>query len=116
MLPARHATHPQALEAAIELGLPRVEAGAQGEHKISRGYSPSTTYSSHYIADPTFRSAVGHFLDRENLDIEYRHAALMLLTFRTVSDLVYGATLRCFAWKNGATWTVKVTPYHGSPC
>ncbi len=64
----------QALEAAIELGLPRVEAGAQGEHKISRGYSPSTTYSSHYIADPAFRSAVGHFLDRENLDIEYRHA------------------------------------------
>ena len=66
----------QALEAAIELGLPRVEAGAQGEHKISRGYSPSTTYSSHYIADPAFRSAVGHFLDRENLDIEYRHAHL----------------------------------------
>ncbi len=62
----------QALEAAIELGLPRVEAGAQGEHKISRGYLPSTTYSSHYIADPTFRSAVGHFLDRESMDIEYR--------------------------------------------
>ena len=48
----------QALEAAIELGLPKVEAGAQGEHKISRGYLPSPTYSSHYIVDPTFRSMV----------------------------------------------------------
>lgn len=61
----------QALEAAIELGLPKVEAGAQGEHKISRGYLPSPTYSSHYIVDPTFRSMVGRFLDRETLDIEY---------------------------------------------
>ena len=61
----------QALEAAIELGLPRVEAGAQGEHKISRGYLPSITHSAHYIGDPTFRTIVGRFLSRENLDIEY---------------------------------------------
>lgn len=61
----------QAIEAAIELGLPRVEAGAQGEHKISRGYLPSPTYSSHYIVDPSFRSMVGRFLSREGMDIEY---------------------------------------------
>lgn len=66
----------QALEAAIELGLPKVEAGAQGEHKISRGYLPSPTFSSHYIVDPTFRSMVGRFLDRETLDIEYTMQAL----------------------------------------
>ena len=41
----------QAIEAAIERGLSRVEAGAQGEHKIQRGYLPSLTYSSHYIRD-----------------------------------------------------------------
>jgi Peptidogalycan biosysnthesis/recognition len=51
---------PQALEAAIEMGLPRVEAGAQGEHKIQRGYLPSLTHSSHYIRDPDFRGAVSH--------------------------------------------------------
>ena len=50
----------QALEAAIEMGLPRVEAGAQGEHKIQRGYLPSLTHSSHYIRDPDFRGAVSH--------------------------------------------------------
>lgn len=50
----------QAIEAAIEAGLPRVEAGAQGEHKIQRGYLPSLTHSSHYIRDPEFRGAVAH--------------------------------------------------------
>jgi predicted N-acyltransferase len=42
------------------MGLPRVEAGAQGEHKIQRGYLPSLTHSSHYIRDPDFRGAVSH--------------------------------------------------------
>ena len=42
----------QAIDYAIAHKLPRVEAGAQGEHKISRGYMPTTTYSAHYIADP----------------------------------------------------------------
>jgi predicted N-acyltransferase len=42
----------QAIEHGIRLGLPRVEAGAQGQHKIARGYLPSPVYSAHWIADP----------------------------------------------------------------
>src|SRR2546423_14362296 len=52
----------QAIQYAIEHGLARVKAGAQGEHKISRGYLPTTTYSAHYIADPGLRRAVDEFL------------------------------------------------------
>jgi predicted N-acyltransferase len=55
----------QAIEAAIELGLARVEAGAQGQHKIARGYAPVQTTSAHWIADPGFREAVADFLERE---------------------------------------------------
>jgi uncharacterized protein len=55
----------QAIQYAIEHKLLRVEAGAQGEHKISRGYLPITTYSAHYIADPGFRRAIDDFLKRE---------------------------------------------------
>ena len=55
----------QAIEFAIARGLARVEAGAQGQHKIQRGYLPVETYSVHYIADPNFRRAVADFLKRE---------------------------------------------------
>ena len=55
----------QAIEAAIELGLSRVEAGAQGQHKLARGYEPVETLSAHWIADRGFRSAVADFLERE---------------------------------------------------
>src|SRR5215475_2439965 len=55
----------QAIQYAIEHKLGRVEAGAQGEHKISRGYLPTTTYSAHYIADPALRRAIEDFLKRE---------------------------------------------------
>ncbi|XP_077224316.1 acyl-CoA isoform X2 [Tasmannia lanceolata] len=55
----------QAIEAAIELNLHKVEAGAQGEHKIQRGYLPVTTYSCHYILDDAFQKAIGEFLVRE---------------------------------------------------
>jgi hypothetical protein len=55
----------QAIDAAISLGLRRVEAGAQGEHKLGRGYSPVPTYSAHFIADRGFRGAVADFLDAE---------------------------------------------------
>ena len=55
----------QAIEYAITRGLKRVEAGAQGEHKIARGYLPQTTYSAHYIADPTLRYAINDYLKRE---------------------------------------------------
>jgi uncharacterized protein len=55
----------QAIQYAIEHKLGRVEAGAQGEHKISRGYLPTTTYSAHYIVDPALRRAIEDFLKRE---------------------------------------------------
>jgi len=55
----------QAIEQAIRLGLPRVEAGAQGQHKIARGYLPSAVYSAHWIADPALRSPVARFLEQE---------------------------------------------------
>ena len=55
----------QAIEAAIERRLARVEAGAQGGHKLARGYEPVQTWSMHWIADPGFRAAVADFLERE---------------------------------------------------
>jgi uncharacterized protein len=55
----------QAIDYAIAHQLPRVEAGAQGEHKIARGYMPTATYSAHYIADPALRRAIADYLQRE---------------------------------------------------
>jgi len=55
----------QAIDFAIERGLKTVEAGAQGEHKLARGYLPQTTYSAHYIADPDLRRAIADYLKRE---------------------------------------------------
>ena len=55
----------QAIDAAIRLGLDRVEAGAQGEHKLARGYRPQPVYSAHWIAHEGFRHAVADYLDRE---------------------------------------------------
>ncbi|MGL4265237.1 MAG: GNAT family N-acetyltransferase [Afipia sp.] len=55
----------QAIDFAIRRGLKRVEAGAQGEHKIARGYLPQTTYSAHYIADPALRRAIRDYLKHE---------------------------------------------------
>ena len=55
----------QAIEFAIARGLKRVEAGAQGPHKLARGYMPSHTYSAHWIVNPSFRDAVDNFLDDE---------------------------------------------------
>ncbi|KAK6263666.1 hypothetical protein SCA6_019100 [Theobroma cacao] len=59
----------QAIEAAIELNLSTVEAGAQGEHKIQRGYVPVTTYSCHYLMDEGFRKAIEDFLERESCQV-----------------------------------------------
>ena len=56
----------QAMDYAIEQGLKFVEAGAQGPHKLARGYVPSTTLSAHYIADPLFRNAIEGFLSGED--------------------------------------------------
>lgn len=55
----------QAIDFAIRRGLKTVEAGAQGEHKIARGYLPQTTFSAHYIADPGLRRAVADYLRHE---------------------------------------------------
>lgn len=55
----------QAIDAAIALGLKRVEAGAQGGHKLARGYEPVETWSAHYIVHSGFRTAVADFLERE---------------------------------------------------
>ncbi|HTP94007.1 MAG TPA: GNAT family N-acetyltransferase [Xanthobacteraceae bacterium] len=55
----------QAIDFAIAHKLKYVEAGAQGEHKIARGYMPRTTHSAHYIADPGLRRAIADYLVRE---------------------------------------------------
>jgi predicted N-acyltransferase len=59
----------QAIDYAVAHGL-RVEAGAQGEHKLARGYMPVTTHSAHYIADPALRRAVADYLKRERAYVE----------------------------------------------
>jgi len=59
----------QAIDAAIALGLARVEAGAQGGHKLARGYEPVQTWSAHYIANAGFRDAVADFLERERAGV-----------------------------------------------
>jgi predicted N-acyltransferase len=55
----------RALDFAIAHGLKQVEAGAQGEHKVSRGYLPTATHSAHWVADPGFRTAIARYLDHE---------------------------------------------------
>jgi predicted N-acyltransferase len=60
----------QAIEFAIAHRLARVEAGAQGEHKLARGYLPVTTYSAHYIANPGLRRAIADYLLRERAGVE----------------------------------------------
>ena len=66
----------QAIDFAIAKGLSRVEAGAQGEHKIQRGYLPSATYSAHLIRDPRFSEAVEQFLAQEQLGVARQMAML----------------------------------------
>ena len=60
----------QAIDFAIAQGLERVEAGAQGEHKLLRGYEPVLVYSVHYIPDTGFRRAVANYLERERHHVE----------------------------------------------
>ncbi|MCG8441790.1 MAG: GNAT family N-acetyltransferase, partial [Caulobacterales bacterium] len=61
----------QAIEEAIARGLERVEAGAQGAHKLARGYAPTPVYSYHWIANRGFRDAVARFLDEEREWVEH---------------------------------------------
>jgi len=60
----------QAIEFAIERRLKVVEAGAQGEHKLARGYQPVTTHSAHYISHPALRRAIADYLARERREVE----------------------------------------------
>ncbi|MDX2233908.1 MAG: GNAT family N-acetyltransferase [Hyphomonadaceae bacterium] len=66
----------QAMDFAIARGLARVEAGAQGEHKLLRGYAPVTTYSAHWIAHPGLRNAVAHYLETERPAVAHEIEAL----------------------------------------
>lgn len=66
----------QAIQFAIERGLSRVEAGAQGEHKIARGYLPAPVYSAHWIADPALRTPVARYLAQERPGVEAEMALL----------------------------------------
>lgn len=66
----------QAIDAAIARGLSRVEAGAQGEHKLARGYVPVPTWSAHFLPDKGFRRAVADFLVREREAVAEDQAAL----------------------------------------
>jgi predicted N-acyltransferase len=66
----------QAIDYAIRHGLARVEAGAQGEHKLARGYLPERTYSVHHLIDPALRRAVAQFLERERRSVDAACEAL----------------------------------------
>jgi predicted N-acyltransferase len=59
----------QAIEWAIDHGLPGVQAGAQGEHKLARGYEPVVTRSAHFIPNRSFREAVAEFLEAERTGV-----------------------------------------------
>jgi hypothetical protein len=75
----------QAIEFAIAHKLARVEAGAQGEHKLARGYLPTTTYSAHYIADSGLRRAIADYLVRERAYVAAASEELIeLAPFRKV--------------------------------
>jgi len=66
----------QAIDFAIARGLKTVEAGAQGAHKLARGYVPTHTYSAHYISNPSFREAVKNYLEQERQHVDHDIAAL----------------------------------------
>ena len=64
----------QGIEYCIAHGLQRFEPGAQGQHKVWRGFLPTPTWSAHWLARSDFRRAIGHFLDRETDGMkEYMH-------------------------------------------
>ncbi|MFO1036474.1 MAG: GNAT family N-acetyltransferase [Geminicoccaceae bacterium] len=76
-----------AIEFAILRGLQRVEAGAQGVHKLHRGYAPVFTHSAHLITDPSFKSAVKRFLDQENESLDAQMDELRaMLPYRSAEE------------------------------
>ena len=77
----------QAIDYAITHGLKRVEAGAQGEHKLARGYMPAPTFSAHWIADPSLRRAVSRYLVEERAAVaEHREMLAEYGPYRKVVE------------------------------
>ncbi|HYQ72403.1 MAG TPA: peptidogalycan biosysnthesis protein, partial [Gammaproteobacteria bacterium] len=73
----------QGIEYCIEQGLTLFEPGAQGEHKVSRGFLPTFTWSAHWIEDARFRAAISRYLDEEHAwMLEYSHELLQTSPFR----------------------------------
>ena len=71
------------IELSIAMGLQRFDAGAQGEHKIIRGFEPRKTHSLHWIKQPNFRNAIGQFIREEALAINHHiKEANKLLPFK----------------------------------
>jgi predicted N-acyltransferase len=76
----------QGIAYCIEQGITRFDSGAQGEHKIARGFEPITTHSAHWIAHPSFAEAVSEFVTQERLAIEhYQHDAARYLPFKKIN-------------------------------
>ncbi|MGD8926184.1 MAG: peptidogalycan biosysnthesis protein, partial [Thioalkalispiraceae bacterium] len=67
----------QGLDYCIEHKLTTFEPGAQGEHKISRGFLPTPTWSAHWIADPEFSDAISQFAEREQVGMQHYIESLM---------------------------------------
>jgi predicted N-acyltransferase len=73
----------QGIEFCIERGLGRFEPGTQGEHKVSRGFEPTLTWSAHYIADAQFRAAIADYLTQEGAAVEaYAHEVQAHVPYR----------------------------------
>lgn len=73
----------QGIEFCIERKLKRFEPGTQGEHKVSRGFEPTLTWSAHFIADPQFRAAIADYLSQEGAAVEaYAHEVQAHVPFR----------------------------------
>ena len=68
----------RAIDYAIAHGLTRVEAGAQGQHKVQRGYLPTATYSLHWIADPALQRPVAGFVRHEREQVEHQIDAMLI--------------------------------------
>ncbi|HEU4602037.1 MAG TPA: GNAT family N-acetyltransferase [Steroidobacteraceae bacterium] len=78
----------QGIEYCIAEGLQRFEPGTQGEHKVPRGFEPTTTWSAHWIADPRFRRAIAEYLQRERDAIDqYAEQVKEHVPFRRDMDL-----------------------------
>ena len=76
----------QGLDYCLEHQLQRFDSGAQGEHKISRGFEPITTYSAHWIQNPHFEKLITQFLEREIVLIdEYKQSCIQQLPFKSRS-------------------------------